>query len=533
MFHRAGLALLLSFCLHANAQQPPNVQQAPNTRQPSNVQQAPNTRQPPNALQPQSPAPSGASFARRPAGPPAYQLPVTAAIDQLKRDIPQLMEKADVPGLSIALIRNGKLVWTGAFGFANADTKKPVTKETIFEAASLSKPVFAYGVLKLVDKGKLDLDTPLNKYLGNDYDVVNDPRINLITARRVLSHTSGFPNWRSDQNVKILPINFTPGEKFSYSGEGMVYLSKVVEKITGMSLEDYMQQQVLQPLGMTSSSYIWQDRYDTLKAFKHDVFGHLSGRWKPEGGHAQAVREGGNAAASLATTAGDYARFLIAVLHRKGLKKTTWQQMLTPQIRVNEKYPPVAWGLGWGLETMQEGEYFWHWGDNGDAKAYITAFLPQKDAVVYFADGSNGLSFAKEILSDAIGGEHPALAHLDYERYNSPGRRLLKSIIAEGLTPALAKYKEQRRSDSTQWIDEPKINTIGYFLLGKQRIDDAIEIFRLNTEDFPGSWNAWDSLAEAYAKKGDKTLAIEYYEKSIALNPDNKNGIEQLKKLKP
>src|SRR5580704_8371655 len=180
---------------------------------------------------------------------PANNLSSTkTAIRLLDKDIPQLMEKADIPGMSVALVRDGELVWTGAFGVMNADTKKKVTSETVFEAASLSKPVFAYGVLKLVDEGKLDLDTPLNKYLGNNYDVVNDDRINLITARRVLSHTSGFPNWRPDGS-KSLPINFKPGEKFSYSGEGMVYLSRIVEKITGMRLENFMQLYVLQPLG--------------------------------------------------------------------------------------------------------------------------------------------------------------------------------------------------------------------------------------------------------------------------------------------
>ena len=102
------------------------------------------------------------------------------AIARLTRDIPMLLKESDVPGLSIALVRNGKLVWSKAFGIANTDTKKPVTNETVFEAASLSKPVFAYAVLKLVDEGKLNLDTPLNKYLGNNYDVVNDDRINFF-----------------------------------------------------------------------------------------------------------------------------------------------------------------------------------------------------------------------------------------------------------------------------------------------------------------------------------------------------------------
>jgi len=444
-------------------------------------------------------------------------------IEQLKKDIPDLMQKGDVPGLSIAYIHNGRLSWTGAFGYANTETKQPVSDRTLFEAASLSKPVFSYGVLRLVDKGLLNLDTPLNRYLGNNYDVApGDDRINLITARRVLSHTSGFPNWRP-QNSKTLPIDFTPGEKFSYSGEGMVYLSKVVEKITGMPLENYMQQEVLRPLGMTSSSYIWQNRDDSLKSYKHDDFGHPSGRWQPKEP---------NAAASLATTATDYARFLTAMLKGKGLKKTTWQQMFTPQIRVNEKYPEVAWGLGWGLETMNDGVWFWHWGDNGDTKAYVTANLSTKDAVVYFANGATGLSIAREILGDAVSGTHPALAHLGYERYNAPSRTLLKTILALGATPALTEYQQQRQLDTTQKISENDINSLGYSLLRHKHLDDAIAVFEMNTRDFPGSWNVWDSLAEAYANKGDKETAIKYYEQSLSLNPKNKNGAEQLQRLR-
>jgi CubicO group peptidase (beta-lactamase class C family) len=360
---------------------------------------------------------------------------------------------------------------------------------------------------------------------------VNDDRINLITARRVLSHTSGFPNWRDNDGTKTLLIHFTPGEKFSYSGEGMVYLSKVVEKITGMRFEKFMQKYALQPLGMTASSYIWRNRFDSLKAYRHDLFGKLSGRNQPNDGREDTVHDNGNAAASLCTTARDYAKFVIAVLNGTGLKKQTWEQMLTPQIRVNEKYPPIAWGLGIGLETMPEGKYFWHWGDNGDSKAYVTAFLPNKNAVVYFADGANGLSFTKEILDDAIGGDHPALKHLDYDRYNSPGRTLLKSAMANGAAQALKDYNQQRKN-TNDTISEQKINEIGYVFVNMKKFDDAVAIFEQNTIDFPQSWNAWDSFAEVYMDKGNKDLAIKYYEKSLQLNPDNKNGAEQLKKLK-
>jgi CubicO group peptidase (beta-lactamase class C family) len=427
------------------------------------------------------------------------------------------------------LIRNGKLVWSGAFGVSNADTKKPVDVNTVFEAASLSKPVFAYAVLKLVDEGKLALDSPLNGYLGNNYDVVNDDRINLITARRVLSHTSGFPNWRDNDGTKTLLIHFKPGEKFSYSGEGMVYLSKVVSTITGLRFEEFMQRYALRPLGMTASSYIWRSRYDSLKAYRHDLLGRLSGRNQPPDAKEDPVHDNGNAAASLQTTARDYATFVIALMNGTGLKKATWEEMVKPQIRVDSAYPPVAWGLGIGLETMPEGEYLWHWGDNGDSKAYVTAFLPDKNAVVYFADGVNGLSITKEILADAIGGDHPALAHLNYDRYNSPARALLKAAIAKGASEALKEYLAQRNGKP---IDESSMNQLGYTLIGMKRIDDAILIFEQNTVDYPQSWNVWDSLAEAYMDKGDKQQAIADYEKSLQLNPGNANGAGQLKKLK-
>jgi CubicO group peptidase (beta-lactamase class C family) len=456
----------------------------------------------------------------------------TIAIERLKKDIPELMKRADIPGISVALIHHGKLVWSNVYGVGNAVTQRPVTAASVFEAASLSKPVFAYGVLKLVDEGKLNLDTPLNKYLGNNYDVVDDPRINLITARRVLSHTSGFPNWRDFDHTKNLLIHFTPGEKWSYSGEGMVYLARVVEKITGLSLEDYMQKMVLQPLGMTSSSYIWQDRYDSLKVYRHDVMGDTSGRIQTAGGQVEAIKEGGNAAASLSTNAVDYSKFIIALLNGTGLKKSTREQLFTPQIRVNEKYPQLAWGLGVGLETMPEGEYFWHWGDNGDGKAFVIGFLPGKNALVYFANSANGLSITREILADGIGGEHPSLAHLGYRRYSGSPRALLNAIRGKGVVPALAAYREQRDKDSTQRIDEEGINIIGYYLLRLKKNDDAIEVFRQNTVDYPDSYNTWDSFAEAYMDKGDKELAIKYYEKSLELNPNNDNGKEQLKKLR-
>jgi CubicO group peptidase (beta-lactamase class C family) len=455
-------------------------------------------------------------------------------IARLQRDIPQLMKDGDVPGLAIALVRNGELAWSHGFGVMNAQTKEPVTDGTVFEAASLSKPVFAYAVLKLLDGGQLDLDAPLTRYLPGNYDVGDDPRLNQITARRVLSHTTGFPNWR--QRGGALRIYFTPGERFSYSGEGYVYLAKVIEHLTGERFNDFMKRSVFEPLGMTSSSYVWQESYDRLKASRHNSVGQPTRQEKP-------VES--NAAASLHTTALDYGRFLAAVLNGTGLKKETLRQMLTPQVRVGEggmnhtDRPPdrlsssLSWGLGWGLQATKDGLSFWHWGDNGDTKAFVEAFVRQKLGVVVFTNSATGLSIMPDIINDSVGGEQPALAWINYESYKSTARLLFKNILANGSESALKEHRQWRKGRTAgEIVNEGQMNRIGYQLLSLKRVGDAIAVFRQNVEDYPQSFNAYDSLGEAYMVNGDKALAIRNYERSVELNSGNTNGIEMLKKLR-
>jgi CubicO group peptidase (beta-lactamase class C family) len=456
---------------------------------------------------------------------------------RLERSIPNLMAQGDIPGLSIAVIRDAEVIWSHGFGVKNSETKEAVNDDTVFEAASLSKPVFAYAVLVLVDKGKLDLDTPLTKYLPSQaarYDVGDDPRLDQITARRVLSHTTGFPNWRP-RGDKALKIYFTPGDRFSYSGEGFVYLAKIVEHISGETLDAFMKKTVFEPLGMKSSSYVWREDYDSRKTFAHNSVGTLTGRGKTEKA---------NAAASLHTTATDYARFVCAIMKGTGLKAKTATLMLTPQISVGEAgpnslnspasplSPTISWGLGWGLEKSDDGIAFWHWGDNGDAMAYVMGLDKQKTGMVMFANSSSGLSIIRELVGETLGGQHPALAWINYERYDSPARLMLKAILKSDAETVLSDYRKRRESSTKDLIlTESEMNRLGYQLLGLKRVKDAIEVFRQNTVDFPAAFNTWDSLAEALMINGDKASAIKYYKKSLELNPENTNAVEKLKEL--
>jgi len=476
-----------------------------------------------------------------PAAPPARAQTQTERIARrLEQRIPPLLREAGVPGLSIALLRDGELVWHRGFGVKNARTGEPVTDGTVFEAASLSKPVFAYAVLRLVDRGELDLDRPLTQYLPGRYDVGDDPRLDRITARRVLSHTTGLPNWRPRGGPLL--IHFTPGERFSYSGEGFVYLSKVIEHVTGEALDDFMRRIVFEPLGMTSSSYVWQESYEARMTSVHDSKGDPAEL-------DRMARSSGNVAASLLTTAEDYGRFVAAVSKGTGLRTQSWKSMLTPQVNVRaggpqsidrphaRPVPEIAWGLGWGLQTTRDGLSFWHWGDNDNSKAYVVVAAGRGTGVVFFANSASGLSIAREIVGEAVGGgggDQPALAWLNYPSYRSARMTLLRNMAARGAPAALRAYRAWRTGRSAgELIDEGQMNGLGYEVLYSwKREEDAIEVFRLNAEDHPGSTNVYDSLGEAYAVHGDRALAIESYERSVDLNPANANAIEALKKLR-
>jgi CubicO group peptidase (beta-lactamase class C family) len=465
--------------------------------------------------------------------PPLKNARTAEVAARLGQSVPALMKEADVPGLAVAFVRDGRLMWRRGFGVRHAETREPVGDDTVFEAASLSKPVFAYAVLKLVDAGKLDLDAPLDKYLPGPYDVGDDPRLKQVTARRVLSHTAGFPNWRP-RGDKALKIHFMPGERFSYSGEGFVYLAAAVERLTGERLDAFMKRAVFDPLGMKHSSYVWRDDYEKLKVFRHDAVGKPTRQNRPPEA---------NAAASLQTTAHDFGLFLAAVLRGEGLRKETARLMWTPQVRVGESTngthgqptrlsPTVAWGLGWGLQTTADGVSLWHWGDNGDGKAFVVAYPKQKVGVVYFANSANGLAIAREVVAEAVGGAQPALDWLNYESYNSPARALLKSVVARGAAAALGEYRAWRRGRApSEVVSEEQMNRVGYNLLSLGRVDDAVEVFKLNVEDYPQSANTYDSLGEAYMVRGDTELAILNYRKSLELDPKNTNGAEMLKKL--
>ena len=339
---------------------------------------------------------------------------------RLAEEIPTLLETGGVTGLSAALVEEGEVTWAEGFGLADRETVRPVTPETIFQAASLSKPVFAYGVLRLRERGELLLNRPLTDILPEPY-LPDEPRLNDITARRVLCHTPGLPNWRSAGEP--LRIHFPPGERFSYSGEGYVYLQRTVEHLKSMPLDTWIDDEVIRPLGMTGSSYVWQDRYGTCAARGYDGDGKLIER---------PPMTTPNAAYSLYTTPSAYAQFVAALLgpakDDRRLSRRSVDEMLTPHIPVNDLAPwntewparsvqmsdDVWWGLGWGLQVSHTGEgprgdTFWHWGDNGPFASLTMADRARGLALVAMANSGGALRLWPALFALLFGERLPAL----------------------------------------------------------------------------------------------------------------------------
>jgi len=453
-----------------------------------------------------------------------------ALIADLEKAIPELMKAANIPGLSIAVIRDGKLFWTRGFGVKNSKTGEPVTRDTIFEAASLTKPFFAYAAMKLVESGELDLDRPLVEYiprekieqgLGHSLDLegFRGDWFRRITARMVLSHSSGLPH---GERGKPFPIYFEPGTKYRYSADGYYFLQLVLEHLKGEPLEVLMRKLALEPLKMDASSMVWQERYEKSAAVGHDVLGDTDGRFRK--------RTEAHAAATLYTTAEDYAKFVLAVLNNIGLKKETVDLMLKPQIDVASD---VFWGLGFGLQRTAGGEAFWQWGDYGIFRNYVVGYKKQKLGVVYLTNSFNGLSIAQDIVGRAIGGgKDLGIAYLNYERYDSPGFLFLRAVVEKGMDEAKKSYYEIRKIRPAD-LDEATINRVGYSLMNAKKYKEAVEVLKLNVEAYPGSANVYDSLAEAYLNNGEREMAVTYYKKVLEMVPqDQKADKDFLERIK-
>jgi CubicO group peptidase (beta-lactamase class C family) len=359
-------------------------------------------------------------------------------------DLATMLAIAGVPGIQQATAGAAAAEVAPFLGNADAESGRAVDAGSVFEAASLSKVTVAYLALLMIDRGTVELDAPIRDYIAES-PVPDDPRGDRITIRHVLSHTTGLQNWRFRAG-DTLRLAFAPGERFGYSGEGFVLLQRVLEQRTNTAFARLMREQLFEPLGMRRASFLWTPELAPHLARPHgsrgnplDSFNQRLGRELAEYAGArtppvpaesirypeliEAARVIApdrppfpnflvpNAAASLLTTASDYARFAALLLDDAEappalrLRPATRQAMRAPQVRLA---PRLAWGLGIGIEEQDDGALLWHWGDNGGYKDFVIADPAGRRARVIFTNGSGGMKVVERLLR----GEYGDLASL-------------------------------------------------------------------------------------------------------------------------
>ncbi|HXV39907.1 MAG TPA: serine hydrolase domain-containing protein [Steroidobacteraceae bacterium] len=339
--------------------------------------------------------------------------------DELRRLIPDIMRQHNVPGLSLALVREREIVWAEAFGLRDKEANAPLTPETVFEAASLSKPAYAYAVLKLVEQGKFELKRPLSHYLGRDLNP-DEPRFRQVTTWHVLTHTSGIEPAPGEGRPPKL--EFSPGERFHYSPHAFDILQLAVERAAGETIAPMMERMLLKPFGMTQSAFGWSDEHARSGARGYDAKGmhdqtfnekiwRLSAEQRAKVLAPYPLESVPNAAAGLHCTASDFARFLVETM-RPGkddfhMGPEMLAQMLMPQVRVGG-FDSLSWGLGFGLQHPPKAPVsFWHWGDWGIFQHYAVACRDEGSALVVMTN-TNGLLACRDVAVRALGREQPA-----------------------------------------------------------------------------------------------------------------------------
>ena len=338
------------------------------------------------------------------------------SIADCREQIPPAMKEMLVPGVALAIVRDGNIQWRGAFGVADVLNGERVTHDTVFQAGSMSKPVFAYAVMKLVERGVLHLDTPLTKYTRKRL-IADDPQFDLITARHVLSHSTGLPNWRSSANP--LRVNFTPGQKYGYSGEGYYYLQTVITELTGREdrsvcrggyeqdlevcatdISAYLRKTVLSPFRMQSSCYLPSEQRGKRFAQGHDVKGQPVARGKEH--RADPARYA--SAGGLLTSATDYAKFLLEVINPRPtddsrLSRASMDEMLRPHTSVETtKDYKAEWALGWRVVTTRDGFFIGHGGDNPGSHCLCEGCPARKSGFVIMTNGDGGIRLIQKVV---------------------------------------------------------------------------------------------------------------------------------------
>ncbi|MGH1433781.1 MAG: serine hydrolase [Lewinella sp.] len=435
---------------------------------------------------------------------------------------------------SVLVAENGEIIYKNGFGQANMEWNIPNKSDTKHRLASITKQFTAMAIVQLVAENKLALDQPITTYLPDYPKATGDS----VTIHHLLTHTSGIPNYTSFPNYREvmraphntmelvslfadLPLEFSPGEQFAYSNSGYVLLGVIIEKITGKSYEQVLQDKIFSPLEMNDTGY---DQHRTIIENRASGYNKIANTFE----NASYIdMSAAFAAGALYSTVEDLYRWDQALYTEKLLPKEYMDLLFDTHI--------AAWGqhYGYGWEigklrignTQEHTQTISHGGNINGFNTQITQIPASQSLILLF--NNTGLAPLYD-MTTAINGI------LHDKPYISPKRSMAYSLLdkvqKDGIASGLAYYNEIKKSDEYH-LNENEMNLSGYQLIQSGKVEDAAAVFKLNVEAFPNSFNVYDSYGEALMMLGDTALAIENYKRSVQLNPNNENGIQILKEI--
>ncbi|MCP4218000.1 MAG: serine hydrolase [bacterium] len=425
---------------------------------------------------------------------------------------------------AVLVAENGKVIYKKAMGIANVDWDIPVDTETRFNIYSISKQFTATLAMVLVEEGKLKLDGTISDYLP----YFRKDTGGKVTIHQLMSHTHGLPRldyptlpplsllsteeWIKKHFSKDL--EFEPGSNFKY-GNGLDVLAAIIEQVTGKSHEQFMMEKIFKPLNMKNTGFIHVEQnikkratayWETLKKKRIEVTEHPA-----------------NGSNGLYSTLDDLLLWHKALQHNRVISKESTASMFTRHAAFGRNY-----GYAFDLVELPLGKkkkkFVFH---GGGGKTMIFRSL-EEDRVVILLNN---------FVTQCFPVSYQIVNILEGLPYTIVKRGVLgplfEALKVKPIDEVVALYYRLKKEEFDKWsFDERQLNRLGYFLLNTKRFDRAIGIFKVNVAEFPKSANAYDSLAEAYMKKGDKTQAKENFRKSLELNPKNENAVKMLEKLK-
>lgn len=454
------------------------------------------------------------------------------------------MQQLHIPGLQVAIIQHGKVVKLASYGLANVENAVPTTNESVFSINSMTKAFVGVAIMQLVEAGKLRIEDPLSRYFPGLPSTWQR-----VTVQQVLSNTSGLPNiidqyehilaggqeaaaWAA---VQTLPLEFEPGEKFSYNQTGYVLLGRLITQLSGVPFTQFIEQGQFQQAGLTQTRF--GDSQDVVphSAGAYTTKRNVDGKWVDRGELSVGYVEFPvffRTASGILSTAQDMAQWLLALQDGRLLKsKASLQTLWTPAVLNNGHIGGFnelvnGYALGWPTVTRPAHPAV---GPVGGMRSALFLY-PQDDLAVIVLSNLQGAN--PEYFLDEVAGYYvPDLKQSHGFGLSPAVKKLRAELLKKGFDRAPATVVRLQKHDASFRLTENDLNTWGYRLLGEKQLPQAVAILQLNTSLYPASANTYDSLGEVLELTGDRVGALRNYQRSLALNPANTNATEHIKTL--